>query len=627
MVSALICAAAHTLMAQETPSVAPKVEEAEQAASGQPVPTPATASTPSEEEELVVLERYVVTGTLIRGIAPVGSNVISLNQERVAISGATNGSELLATVPQVGNMFNSDPSLIMSFGSAAQIQVLRPNLRNLPGGSLSTGAATLVLIDGHRVAGVGVTTSAIDPDTVPVGALENVEISTDGGSAVYGADAVGGVLNFVSRRRFDGAQFSAHYGVADKYYKTDANFTVGKDWGKGSAYISASFQNNNSIFGRDTSYSKRLDYSQNPPIPTGLNTDLPNVVSPQTFSFVTFTFTPGVNHAMPALIPNTYNRVDALKDAAVVPSAERRGVFFGLSQDLSEKVKVDFRAYYSKRDTNAIQGPANASVGVPSTNPFYIPLPAPVSPTATETVNFSFGPLLGYSTLYQTTHFDQWGANANVVIDLNDNWQLRTLLNYSDSNSTYWLNGLNPTLLNTYAAGTTPQTAINPYNIASTPNKQLITDLLNYETAGQSQDKLTNVRAVADGILATLPGGKVRLAFGYEFSQDDFKQRFGSGVIGNVNTLPYTPYTRRVNSGFGELALPLVGKDNAVSPIQSLVLSAAWRYDDYSDFGDTSNPKYGVTYKPVEWLALRGNWSKAFNAPTPVDQLGRWPTT
>jgi iron complex outermembrane receptor protein len=154
----------------------------------------------------------VVTGTLIRGAGPVGSYEITAGPETIEAQGAVTANDLLSTIPQVSNLFNTVPGSLLNI-APNQIQVVTPNLRNLTP-QTGSSSSTLVLIDGHRIAGVGVTQSAVDPDVIPTGAIERVEIVVDGGSATYGTDAVGGVVNFITRKRYDGLQVDAHYGDA-----------------------------------------------------------------------------------------------------------------------------------------------------------------------------------------------------------------------------------------------------------------------------------------------------------------------------------------------------------------------------------------------------------------------------
>jgi iron complex outermembrane receptor protein len=142
---------------------------------------------------------------------------------------------------------------------------------------------------------------------------------------------------------------------------------------------------------------------------------------------------------------------------------------------------------------------------------------------------------------------------------------------------------------------------------------------------------------VLDGDLVTLPGGAVKLAVGAEYSSERWISRLGDSVPGAETTgspaviiggktilpaiaaLPAHDLSRNVKSAFGELVIPIFGKDNATPGLKELTLSVAGRYDSYSDVGDTFNPRFGLTYKPSDWLKLRGSWGKSFNAPSLAD--------
>jgi iron complex outermembrane recepter protein len=165
---------------------------------------PALAQVAPGDDEAANDDDIVVTGTLIRGSAPVGANSVALGIEAIRETGATTANDLLASVPQVSNYFNSVPNVDLGI-AANQIQIARPNLRNIsPNNASSSG--TLILVDGHRIAAAGVSQASIDPDLIPTAAIERVEVVTEGGSATYGADAVAGVINFLSRRRYDGVE-------------------------------------------------------------------------------------------------------------------------------------------------------------------------------------------------------------------------------------------------------------------------------------------------------------------------------------------------------------------------------------------------------------------------------------
>ncbi|MEW9856375.1 TonB-dependent receptor domain-containing protein [Novosphingobium rhizovicinum] len=566
----------------------------------------------------------VVTGTLLRGSAPVGSNVIALGQQAIVSTGAATSNELLATIPQVTNYFNRVPAADLAI-AVNQIQVSRPNIRNIsPRNASSSG--TLILVDGHRIASSGVRQASIDPDAIPTGAIERVEVATEGGSATYGADAVAGVINFITRRRFDGLRVDARYGFADDYWQTDASVTAGKDRGTGSAYVSYTFTKNDPLFGRDRDFIRGVSYASEPYVPLGRTCDQPNLSINTVFVPANFTLS-SVNYAGPNFAPNTVNACDTVRDRTVVPAAERHGVIAGLFQNLDDTTTLDVRAFYSRRETTSTST-FDGTVNMAPSNPYYfvppgvMPIPGGGVIAQRQAVSFSFAPAVGRGTQHPSTLTEVWGFNAELRKELNDDWQLRGLFNYSASNSAFSSPGVSIPRLNAAGRSSDPATAINPYNIAAT-NSALIADLLDNEIAGQARDDLLNMRAIAEGRLFTLPGGDVRMAAGYEYMRDEFKQRYQSDIrIGALSTFPFNTYDRDVHSVFGEVQVPLFGAENALSWLRSLVLSASGRYDRYSDFGDTFNPKFGATLKPVDWLSLRGNWGTSFTAPTPLDQLG-----
>lgn len=580
---------------------------------------PAHAQSAADEAEA---GEIVVTGTLVRGARPVGSNVISAGQEEVQAQGAATANELLATIPQVSNLFNTLPVSRLNV-APNQIQVVRPNLRNLTE-ETGSSSSTLVLFDGHRVAGVGVTQSAVDPDLIPTGAIERVEVVTDGGSATYGADAVGGVINFITRRRFDGVQADARYGFADNYETTDINLTVGEDWGSGSLFGSYMHQENDALFGRDRDWIRQINWNTGVPTSRQCSPGNVSVPGPLIFSIPAagiFIFGPGADYGLPNLATPGVNNCDDSDHTTFVPEAERDSALVGFHQEINNDLTLDVRAFYGRRETQSYE-PLRGQASVTPAQAFYIPL-AP-NPMGTQTVYFDFSPLLGVDSAPSGTEFEEWGLNAELTADLNDNFQLRTLFNYSESDSRYYIVGPNQALLNATGAAASPNDAVNFYDPAATPNLDLIRAIANSEIAGQGLDSLFNVRFILDGSLFQLPGGDVRVAIGAEHLQDEFKQRVAppNAERGAVFDQAFTQYDREVNSVFGELQVPIIGEGNRMPGIHELTLSGSVRYDDFSDFGDTSNHKLGFSYDPVEWLTFRGNFSTSFNAPSPVDQLG-----
>ncbi|GGB87248.1 TonB-dependent receptor [Novosphingobium endophyticum] len=559
----------------------------------------------------------VVTGTLIRGQAPVGSNLIDLGEQRIEETASSSANELLASVPQVTNYFNSVPAADLAI-AVNQIQITRPNIRNIsPNAAASSG--TLILVDGHRIATAGTSQASVDPDVIPLGAIQRVDVVTEGGSAIYGADAVAGVINFVTKRRFDGVEVDGQYGFADDYWQTAVNATVGKDWGSGSAYIAYSFSKSDELFGRDRDFIRRLDYSSMPYVPLGRECELPNLTVNYTiFGFNVLSLAAGA----PNFVPGSVNACDTTDDSAIIPEVERHGGLVSLSQDLDDTTSVDIRAFYSRRDTLAtspLTGQARlpATFPVPAGFPPAIPIGGGAFATPTASGAFSFTPALGDDAGRSITKIEEWGVNAEFRKELTSTWELRGLFNYSRSNSEFSLIAPNTTRLNAAGqAGT-----IDPFNIAGS-DPAVIADIVDNERAGQAIDDLTNLRLIAEGSVVSLPGGDVRMAAGVEYMYDAFKLRTGNDIrIGTLSSTPYDTYNRNVYSAFGELLIPIFGPGNAMGGFNALEISLAARYDNYEDFGSTFNPKIGATWKPIDWLSFRGNWGTSFTAPTPLDQL------
>ena len=559
----------------------------------------------------------VVTGTLLRGIAPTGSSVIGVDRNQIEATGAGSTNQLLSNLPQAVNFFNSVPipggaGTLPSLSSNARVPINRVSLRNLPGGNTSGGPQTLLLIDGHRVVGAGIGQVAVDADVVALGAIERVEAITDGGSAIYGSDAVGGVINFITRKRFDGVKVDGRIGYADDYTSYDTSVTVGRDWGAGSVYVAYDFSKHDAIFGRDRDYIKSIDWTTG--IPTGRQCAPGNVSTPLAPA------TPVV-YGLPGLT-TTINACDLGEDQTFIPSEVRHSVFGGLTQELSPGLTFEMRAFYTKRESESNAGPFRATVTVSPSSPFYRPIDA--APGASQSVQFSYEPVSNNFSATQESELKTWGVTPALTIDLGHNWQVRALASYGESTTTYRNREVNLALQSAAASSTSATSAINPYDIASTPNKALLDSLLNNFNIGIGRNRYQNYRLIADGTLLALPGGEVRVAIGAEYGITDYRVRRTNS---NFVMQPYSSYHQAVKSVFGELAIPIFGADNGGPGMEELTLAGSARYDEYNDFGDTFNPKLGITYKPLEWLTVRANWGKSFNAPSAADQLGVFTST
>jgi outer membrane receptor protein involved in Fe transport len=215
-----------------------------------------TADKPSDDKaKVVTLEKYVVTGSNIpttetaveAGIFP----VVSLDRKTIDETGYQTAAELLQkiTVSNGGSVpLSNNATGFTPTASSTSVHGLGPE-------------ATLVLINGHRVAsypqGQGGTTAFVDLNTIPLSAVERIEVLKDGASAVYGADAVAGVVNIILRKNYDGSEVSLHYGNTTDKDSSEFNgtLTTGVESDKGSLTASFSYYSRAAIFNRDRAYS------------------------------------------------------------------------------------------------------------------------------------------------------------------------------------------------------------------------------------------------------------------------------------------------------------------------------------------------------------------------------------
>jgi iron complex outermembrane recepter protein len=541
------------------------------------------------------VSEIVVTGTLLRGVAPVGTNVIGVGKDEVIASGAASTNDLLATIPQVSN-FNGFPAVSASFGQP----IAQTNLRGL---GASGGTTTLVLLNGHRVVGAGILQTYVDPTVIPPGIIDRVEVIPDGGSSIYGSDAIGGVINFITRKRVSGAEVSGKYGVADGYHTFDSNLTIGKDWGSGSLSASYAYAWHDDIQGRERGYVTQDNRG------TG-GTDRRATTCAQANITVA-----GVSYALPGRVAGTQNRCDTTDYADVYPRERRHTVFVTLDQEISDDLTVNVTGYYSIRNTNMKTAALSTNSTITSANPYF----QAIGTETSQSVLFNYAPVFGDST-DNPAKFSSEGITPTFDLDLGRGWKLRGLANFGHSYSETNEASINSTYVDQALRATTTATALNPYDVTQT-NGAVLAAIRDYTNISKAKQDLAEGRLVADGTLFAMPGGDVRLAVGAEYHHEsiDAAIAFGPKATPKRNAVSAS---RNVKSVFGEVFVPLVGAGNARPFLQALDLTGSVRYDDYSDVGGTTNPKIGFNYTPFDGIRIRGNWGTSFHAPSLADTTG-----
>ena len=545
---------------------------------------PAVAQTASDG----TVEEVIVTGTSLRGVQPTGSGLVSIQREDIMAIGAPTTADLLTKAPQL-NSFNTAPRPALG-GLTGPSTV--PGLRGLPVG------ATLILLDGQRITADSPLQTPPDPSSIPPAAIERVEVVADGASAIYGSDAVAGVINIITRRNLDGAETSIRVGRAQNGYDTiDLSQAFGRTWSGGSAMLVVAYAEHDRLTNAALPY-----YTEDLRAFGGIdlrptNCPTPNVVIS------------GVNYAPPTYAPGVAARCSANQFADTLPDTRRTSIVGSVRHEVTDKLSLHGSVRYAAIYLSSnIAAPA-ASLAIPSTNPFFQAFSGG-APT-TETVLFNLRPITGQ----QQNH--AFGKSGNAVIGgeykLPKDWRLNASINYGWSDSAGVGDGVNSALLAAAAAGTTTLTALDPFGGRTDAN--LRARISDFENVFAATQKLYDYQIKADGALWALPGGEVKLAVGAAFRRHKYDALATQGPRGTNGNFNASSAVRDTKALFAETFVPLVGPDNAMPLAQAVNLSAAVRYDDYSDFGSTVNPKFGLTWAPVEDLVLRGSYGKSYHAP------------
>jgi iron complex outermembrane receptor protein len=567
-----------------------------------------------DAEVETTLDSVVVTGTRIRGAAPVGAPVRSIDQEDIKATSATTLTEMLRYVPQVANIGADDSRFNAVQGANGNLTAGSTiNLRGLG------GDATLSLIGGRRVPisptlGTTAGTGGFDVSLVPTAAVGRLEVMADGGSALYGADAVGGVVNILMRNPFDGAEAGVRYGWADGFNTQSIDAAFGRTWGSGGIMVAAQLQERDRLAASKRSYftddlrgyggTDGRSYSSAPG----------NVIVGST-RYAIPAGQDGTNLRPQDLIAGAPNRQSAHAGADALPQQERRSVAMNFEQQLGESLRWKAQGLYAVRESERSSGPGGflQTLTVPNTNPFFV---HPLDPAA-RSVSVAYNLQADFGNQVRTATERVAFITTGLEWDITQSWTAELFGSFGYNRQATNRNEINSRAMAAALADSNPDTAFNPFGMGGQTNPQTLasiraTNQVNWEY------EMQHIGASANGGLFKLPGGEVKLAVGLEHLRSELGtyERRNTGTP-DISTYAITDVSgvRRLNSAYAELLVPVVGKDNARPGIQNLSLSLAARHDDYSDVGTTSNPKFGFNWTPVEGLQFRGSYGKSFKAP------------
>lgn len=557
--------------------------------------------------EVADLGRIVVVGSRIGNTQPT-SPVITLSREDLDRSGAVSASDAMKLVPQNWSGTTSSTSYVTSgnlgFTNKADIRGLGPQ-------------ATLTLLNGRRIsAAAGGGGDAVDLGLIPSAAIERIEVLTDSASALYGSDAIGGVINFVLREDYDGAEVSARrdWNIAGADGKSSSAM-FGRSWESGSFLAGLQYQSQDALrfdrIGIDstdfTVYGGgdfRTPLAGNPGnvLPLGFQYGLPfDTISGADGMPVFMAAIPagqdGTALSIADLRLNDANLGSFLPEE-LTPENRRTSVYANFRQSLGS---IDVFADIVASDRRQQTGSSYIDfLYVPSSNAF--------SP-------FDEDVFVGYLT--PSGDFGRYSIearsgtiNAGVEGRTSRNWAWKVFGIQSRDKSRTSVSLPDPLGMMQALASSDPALAFNPFGDRIVQSAAVLESILTKAVA-YGRTRLGSVNVEAEGRLFELPGGDAKLALAAEHRKEALTS--GSHLV-TESPRNSIDEDRRVQAVAAELFFPLIRQGR--SGARELDLSLAGRWEKYSDFGSTFNPRVGMRWKLAGGLSFKASWGTAFRAPS-----------
>jgi len=610
----------------------------------------AFVAVPSVAQDQQALEEVVITGSRIRQ-NPLDERlpVLTVGADDYAASGATSIADFVQKLPIAGSAINATNNSSGNLGYPPD------------GGGIGAGAAeidlrylaskrVLVLVDGRRwvkgSSGSGVS-GAVDLNSIPANAIKSIEILQDGASAIYGSDAIGGVMNIITADDYDTFKitgYTGQYGEGDGQ-KTEFDMRMGAEGERSRGLIDVSYTNEKSVNTMDRSRSRY-------PIagfPFGISSGSPAgrdvVCIPECISVT-------ADNTNPTYIPGDPDNADASLTGAdgfhhfeladrfnyqpynhLVTPNERINVFAKGEYDIADHVKFQALASFNNRKSQGRAAPVPLFFGLdggstPYMVNFFMPANHPYNPFDVDLdglTNATFltkrpteaGPRIfdqDVDTWYLSGGFSGDFAVGNRTYY----WDVTGIKSENNARQTKH-NQFNARMLNVglgdpaVCAATPRCVPINIFGEGSLTREML--DFVTYTGVDTSSQKLADVTANLSGDLFDLPAGPVGFAVGYEHREEDGSfipdPVVAAGETADVPTNP-TAGGYDVDEIYGEVVVPLV-KDKP--GLDSLSFSAAARYSDSSLFDNATGTKFSLNWGPTEHLMVRASYSEGFRAP------------
>ena len=568
--------------------------------------TIAAASFPAlaQDQEQTTLEKVVVTGSAIKRIdAETAVPVTVVKMEDLRKSGITSVEQIMANLSSVQSSSNTAQSIGSSSGGASFA-----DMRGI-------GAdKTLVLLNGQRIANNAVDGSAPDLNMIPFAAIERIEVLRDGASALYGTDAIGGVINFITKTNLQGGSITLGADSPEKSGGKTRNFNAAYGYGdlqkQGfNLFGSISYRKQDAISGTQRDFNQRM--------PGGLSYS----TAPANYTQDNATFYNPTGSACTGTQMINSKGDCKLVTASFVdftPKVETTSGLLKGSLLVNENLTLGAELFATRNSVTTFVAPV--PYGGYEVNPGTKYYPTPPAGSNIDTTQ----PVLVYWRDFPNGSRGQTNRNnqQRLMFTADGNalgWDFSANLSYNRNKvDQYLVSGYGDGTL--IGAGLADGT-INPFGDQDAAGTALLQKAALNGLLESAKGTVTNLNAHASRELGDWFGATraAQLALGVELRHEKFKSAankdFATLVSASTGVDPasLSEGSRNVYALYGELNVPV---------IKSLDVTGSVRYDKYSDFGSSTNPKIAFRFQPIKELLVRGSASTGFRAPTLYELYG-----
>jgi iron complex outermembrane recepter protein len=565
------------------------------------------------------LETVVVTGSMIaRPAAETAQPVTIVQATALKQLGIVNVEQALSQISaNVSSRFNIASS-VGNFNGGVSFA----NLRDL-------GAQrTLVLLDGQRLASNAVTGDAIDLNGIPFSAIQKIEVLRDGASSLYGSDAIAGVINFITRKDYQGGEIEANYnrpqepGGGSGYI----NFSLGHGSLVDDGYnvmITGSYSKQNEVIATQRAFSATGVDPARGLLDTNNPGSFPASVQDKNGNLWQYGYPACAgNPFLTRLLGNCAYEYAAATD--LIPKSDEASGLLSISKSLPANNTLSFQYLYTRSTVKSWTGPTFYDFPMdPKVDTTYFPAAAQLT-CAGGPANCNAAPDLTdpINAIWTDPNNNRFTGNINteqrVVLTFsgkNGGWDYSATLNYSQNENSQQSDGGNPNEAVLSPNGILSD-LINPFGPLSAAGQNLVNSsyLNGTYVNGKLKRWSTSVNASHELIEVFHAGNPAVLALGVNAEGSSYDQATTPLAVPLQAATAFAPITvhgsRQLQAVFAELDVPMS---------THLDVDVSDREDRYSDFGNTNNWKVSLRYQPLQYLTFRGSASTGFRAPSLVD--------